>query len=160
MTEPACAPEPPPAPAPGAAQAEPPILAFSIPAVESEILPAADRAIAALRSAGFVGRGESRLRLALTELLSNAVEHGCRFDPRKRVSVEVRARPGGRAAVTIADEGPGLDPRAVDRDVEAIPFSEKRGRGLALVKRIVGAAPAVGAPRNKISIEFDSARFI
>lgn len=137
---------------------EPIPLFFSIPSREAEILPAAERAIAALRAAGLVGRGAPRLKLALIELLTNAIEHGNGFDEGRRVTVAVRAE-GPRVAVTVGDEGRGIAPHELDRELDAVPIEEKRGRGLSLVKRIVGSRPVLGAGGREVTIEFERERF-
>lgn len=134
-------------------------LEFAIASKETEIVPAADRAVDALRAAGFVGdRGAPRLKLAVIELVTNAIEHGNRFDPKKRVRIVVRAR-GKRASITIGDEGPGLDPAILDRDLGDVALSSKRGRGLSLVKKVLGARPALNAARNEVTIAFDREMF-
>jgi anti-sigma regulatory factor (Ser/Thr protein kinase) len=136
-------------------------LTFRIPSREAEILGAADRVLAALGKAGLVGpRGAPRLKLALIELITNAVEHGNRFDPQKAVTVTATAsKDGRRGRVTIADEGAGLDARLLERDLDDIDLSAKRGRGLSLVKRILGAPPALNEARNAVTIEVEQGRF-
>ena len=132
------------------------LAAISIESRESEILATAERAIEAVRAAGFASRGEPRLKLVLIELLANAIEHGNRFDPEREVSVTVRRR-GDRLAVSICDQGPGFDDRLLDRDLDAVAVESKRGRGLGLVKKILGATPK--AAGGEVTIEFDRARF-
>lgn len=133
-------------------------LVFEVESREGEILGAADRAIAALAAVGFVGRGAPRLKLALIELVTNAIEHGNRFETGKRVTVAVRTE-GERARVSIADEGPGLGPGALDRDLESVELTSKRGRGISIVKRILGARPTLNAAGNEVTIEFDRELF-
>jgi anti-sigma regulatory factor (Ser/Thr protein kinase) len=134
------------------------LLEIRLPSRETEILGAADRTLEAVRRAGFAGEGAPRLKLAIVELVSNAIEHGNDFDPLKLVTVRVR-RAGARLLISVADEGSGLDPRAVDRDLDRIALEQKRGRGLGLVKKIVGAPPAVNEARNEVTIAFERERF-
>lgn len=131
-------------------------LAFEVraPSREEEILPLAERTLAEARRLGFVGRGEPRLKLALIELITNAMDHGNGFDPAKVVTVSGRKRPGKRLAIAIADEGKGLDPALLDRDLEEVALTAKRGRGLGIVKRILGSRPSLNARGNEIAIEF------
>jgi anti-sigma regulatory factor (Ser/Thr protein kinase) len=123
---------------------------------EAEILPVVERALEAVRAAGFAGRGEPRLKLALIELVANAIEHGNRFDPERAVTVSVRRR-GERLLVAIADEGPGFDPARRARDLDEVDVSAKRGRGLGLVMRILGEPPR--AEGSEVVIGFDKGRF-
>ncbi len=70
------------------------------------------------------------LRRALTNLVLNAVEHGG-----ARVFVTLSHRPDGGLAVSVRDEGPGIDPQELRRLFK--PFergrsAEARGAGLGL----------------------------
>lgn len=136
-----------------------PIFEIRIPSLEREILPAADKVLAAVRAAGFAGpRGEPRLKLALIELLTNAVEHGNAFDAAKSVRIAV-SRAGERARIAVCDEGRGVPPEKLARDLEDVDLESKRGRGFALVKKILGA-PAVLGPGACVAIEFERGRFL
>nr|WP_245218732.1 histidine kinase dimerization/phosphoacceptor domain -containing protein [Rubellimicrobium aerolatum] len=50
------------------------------------------------------------LGLVATELLSNAIEHGYPGERRGVIQVGLEARDGGRARLTVRDDGPGLPP--------------------------------------------------
>ncbi len=139
---------------------DPDVLAeIRVASEERAILGTADLALAAVRDAGFSGRGEPRLKLAIIELLTNAIEHGNGFDAAKAVTVAVRRDGPDRLLVTIADEGPGLDPRRLERDLAQVDLSAKRGRGHSLVKKILGAPPRLNARGNEVTIAFDRERF-
>lgn len=70
---------------------------------------------------------------ALIEACSNAIEHGNRFAPDKRVTVTLRLN-GKSFMATVKDEGPGFDfGDALDDDSPPDPMSE-RGRGLMIMK--------------------------
>jgi anti-sigma regulatory factor (Ser/Thr protein kinase) len=138
---------------------EQPFFEIRIPSVEREILPAADQVLGAVRAAGFAGpRGEPRLKLALIELLTNAVEHGNGFDAAKFITVTV-SRDSERARIAVFDEGAGVPPGKLARDLEDVDLESKRGRGFALVKKILGA-PAVVGPGPCVALEFDRPRFL
>jgi anti-sigma regulatory factor (Ser/Thr protein kinase) len=130
-----------------------------VPSREDAILPAADRVIAFVREQGFAGRGEPRLKLALIELITNAMDHGNRFDPTRSVTVRARLVGSERLRIGIADEGPGIDPAVLDRDLDDVALTAKRGRGLGLVKRILGAAPRLAGDRNELILEFGRGLF-
>ena len=93
---------------------------------------------------GFLTRFRNRFRtvwglrdsfgteLLLREALNNAVLHGCRCDPKKRVCCRVRMD-ARRVIFSIRDEGCGFDWRAVhDREAEVAAES---GRGLGIYRR-------------------------
>ncbi len=70
-------------------------------------------------------------RLSLDEILVNAILHGNRQDPEKKVTVRA-FRSGDRWGFEVADEGKGFDWK---KTVGAGPPADEResGRGLALV---------------------------
>ncbi len=70
---------------------------------------------------------------ALIEACSNAIEHGNRFSPEKRVVVTLRFN-GRSFNAIVKDEGPGFDfQAALDEDSPPDPMSE-RGRGLMIMR--------------------------
>jgi len=92
------------------------------------------------------------LARAVSNLVRNARKHG---PPGGRITITVRAD-RGRAAITVADEGAGLDGEEAQRAFERFwrgpgVRSEGSGLGLAIVKAI--------AERHGGSVEVDGARF-
>lgn len=70
---------------------------------------------------------------ALIEACSNAIEHGNRFSPEKRVVVTLRFN-GQSFNAVVKDEGPGFDfQSALDENSPPDPMSE-RGRGLMIMR--------------------------
>jgi signal transduction histidine kinase len=76
------------------------------------------------------------LRVALAEVLGNAIAYGNRADPRRvvRVRVEV-ARDAVRVHVT--DDGDGFDPAAIPDPTLPERLEREDGRGLYVVRRLV-----------------------
>lgn len=81
-------------------------------------------------------RLDGELRLALVEGITNAMEHGNRWDPESRITVEVEAE-GGRLAVTITDQGPGFDWRGLPDPTDPQRLTQERGRGVYLMRTIM-----------------------
>ena len=75
------------------------------------------------------------LRIALSEILSNAIHYGNADDPSKKVRVRARVD-AWAVTVQVIDEGPGFDPDTVPdpRDEDAI--EAPGGRGLFLVRQL------------------------
>lgn len=71
--------------------------------------------------------------LALNEALANAVRHGNRGDPTKRVRVEVRLTPA-EIEVEIQDEGDGFDPGELPDPTAADNLLKTSGRGVFLMR--------------------------
>jgi signal transduction histidine kinase len=77
----------------------------------------------------WIGAQSGRIRQALDNLISNAIEHGG-----GRVLVKGERRPG-RVRVTVTDGGPGLATQP-EQLVEA-PWRAARGHGLAIARDVV-----------------------
>lgn len=77
-----------------------------------------------------------KLMLLLSEAVTNAIIHGNREDPSKKVEVEIQIKPDS-IITTVEDEGEGYD---LDKDAEN-PLDEDNllkegGRGVFLIKEI------------------------
>jgi len=92
-----------------------------------------DELLVQLRAERWGRRDVFGVHLAIEEALVNAIRHGNREDPRKRVEVHCRlAR--DRVKVEIADEGPGCEPARVPDPTDACHLALPMGRGLHLMR--------------------------
>jgi len=73
------------------------------------------------------------LRLSLEEALTNAIRHGNRQDPQKKVKIRYRARPE-EVEIYIADEGKGFDPSLVPDPTREDKLECPSGRGIMLMR--------------------------
>jgi serine/threonine-protein kinase RsbW len=80
---------------------------------------------------------EFEIRLALSEALINAVEHGCGHDPSKCVQVCVECDPARGMLIVVRDPGPGFDPSQVPSPVEGQQIFKDRGRGIFLINQLM-----------------------
>jgi serine/threonine-protein kinase RsbW len=79
-----------------------------------------------------------RLRVVLSEALSNAIIRGNCEDCNKWV--EVRAELASDSIrVYVTDEGPGFDPSRIPEPIRPEQLDEARGRGLFLIRKLVDA---------------------
>jgi serine/threonine-protein kinase RsbW len=72
------------------------------------------------------------VHMALEESISNAIRHGNKEDPSKRVEVECRLSPF-RFWARVCDEGPGFRPLEVPDCCSPDRLELPGGRGLALI---------------------------
>lgn len=79
----------------------------------------------------------ANLRLALLEALANAVIHGNREDPAKRVAVCAGCTGRGHSLIAVTDQGCGFDPRALPDPTADDNIGLTHGRGVFLMRRLV-----------------------
>jgi serine/threonine-protein kinase RsbW len=77
-----------------------------------------------------------RLRVILSEALSNAILRGNAEDQQKWVEVRAELVPDS-IRVYVTDEGPGFDPTAVPEPIGPDQLDEAQGRGLYLIRKLV-----------------------
>jgi serine/threonine-protein kinase RsbW len=77
-----------------------------------------------------------RLRVVLSEALSNAIVQGNREDRTKWVDVRAELVPDA-IRVWVTDEGAGFDPASVPEPIKPEQLDEARGRGLYLIRKLV-----------------------
>jgi serine/threonine-protein kinase RsbW len=73
------------------------------------------------------------IKIALEEALVNAIKHGNKLDPRKRVTIEA-AITGKKAEICIEDEGPGFDRSQVPDPLAEENLEKSSGRGILLIE--------------------------
>ena len=72
-------------------------------------------------------------RLALEEALVNAIKHGNKLDPKKRVIVEAKVS-AQRVEIEIEDQGPGFDRSSVPDPTAEENLCKCSGRGILLIE--------------------------
>lgn len=72
-------------------------------------------------------------RLALEEALVNAIKHGNKLDPRKKVLVDARVT-RDRVEIEIEDQGPGFDRASVPDPTAVENLCKCSGRGILLIE--------------------------
>jgi serine/threonine-protein kinase RsbW len=73
------------------------------------------------------------IRLALEEALINAIKHGNRCDPRKKISISAYVGMD-KTDITIADEGGGFNPQALPDPTADENLEKPGGRGIMLMR--------------------------
>ena len=80
---------------------------------------------------------EVDIETALREALANAVVHGNRENPSKRVYVECHGYADGEVSITVRDEGPGFDSNTVPDPTTPERRLFEHGRGIYLMKALM-----------------------
>lgn len=90
--------------------------------------------------------------LAVTEAITNAMEHGNRFDPAKTVSLQATLH-GETLTVTVYDRGHWIDPSR-----QPLTLKQQRGRGMHLINELADTVDITGSDcATQITMGFDIA---
>jgi serine/threonine-protein kinase RsbW len=76
------------------------------------------------------------MRLVLEEALSNAMEHGNKFDHSKTILIEVEIT-GSRLVIRVRDRGKGFDHNNVPDPTSEEALWKRRGRGIFLMRKLM-----------------------
>jgi len=82
---------------------------------------------------GFQSDECGRIAMAVREAAVNAVLHGNRCDPTKRVTLSFEATPDA-LTVAVCDQGPGLDPSTLPDPLAPENLLKASGRGIFLIR--------------------------
>jgi len=99
----------------------------------AEIESAVAAVVAAMTARGYPQADVFETTLILDEALNNAVKHGNRHDPDKRVVVSYHVGPD-RVLLEVEDDGPGFDLAAIPDPTESENLDRPCGRGLFLMR--------------------------
>lgn len=80
---------------------------------------------------------EMQIELALQEALANAIRHGCKGDPTKRVQCCVTTDEAGEVLIVVRDPGPGFDVETVPDPLEPANILKSSGRGIFLINQLM-----------------------
>ncbi len=108
-------------------------LVFTIHSSHDAQLAAQEQILERVEKAGFTGREFFGIKLALEEALVNAIRHGNRLDPAKRVRIEARIT-AKKVEFLIEDEGPGFDRGGVPDPTADENLEKCSGRGILLIE--------------------------
>lgn len=108
-------------------------LTFTIPSERRQGCQVQEQIIEAAQQQGFGGENLFALRIALEEGMVNAIKHGNRLDPSKKVHVEARIT-ANKIDILIEDEGPGFDRSAVPDPTADENLTKASGRGILLIE--------------------------
>jgi serine/threonine-protein kinase RsbW len=108
-------------------------LRFDIASSNDEAVVVKTRILEELERVGFNSHSHFAVKLAIEEALINAIKHGNKLDPKKRVKIEAKISPDV-AEITIEDEGPGFDRNSVPDPTLEENLEKCSGRGILLME--------------------------
>lgn len=94
----------------------------------------------------------ANMMTCLNEALINAIKHGNKMDPAKKVIVNAEVEPK-RIIWTVADEGPGFDYNNLPDPTAAENLENLTGRGVFIIKHLADQCVFNGAG-NEVELHF------
>jgi serine/threonine-protein kinase RsbW len=110
--------------------------------------------LAEVERQGFNSNSLFATRLALEEALVNAIKHGNKLDPKKRVIVEARVSPT-KVEIEIEDQGPGFDRRSVPDPTSEENLCKCSGRGILLIEAYMNSVSWSNGGRRVKLVRFN-----
>jgi serine/threonine-protein kinase RsbW len=77
-----------------------------------------------------------KLMVSLTEAVNNAIIHGNKADPRKKVAIQCELLPGW-LLIMVNDEGRGFKPEGVKNPLKKENLMRENGRGIFLMRTLM-----------------------
>jgi len=100
------------------------------------IRPLVDSIMQMVRAMGCAAGKEMQVEIALLEALANAVVHGCKKDPHKKVECCVACDEERGMLIIIRDPGQGFDPKSIPSPVHGQNVFSLHGRGIFLINQL------------------------
>jgi len=97
---------------------------------------AIEELMTALGAATWEGMDLFRIQMAIEEAVVNAIEHGNKKDPNKKIRLVFDVTPE-KAVMEISDEGAGFDHRNVADPTTEDLVDKPRGRGVMLMRELM-----------------------
>ena len=106
---------------------------FTIPSIFAASRDVQEKILNDVEKRGFNEQTRFAIKLALEEALINAIKHGNRNDPTKKVHIEATVTPE-EALIIVEDEGPGFQRSSVPDPTLRENVEKCSGRGILLIE--------------------------
>jgi serine/threonine-protein kinase RsbW len=80
---------------------------------------------------------EFEIEMALREALANAVVHGCKADPTKKIECTVSGDRERGIQIVVRDPGAGFDYKSVPSPTDDANLHSEHGRGILLIHSLM-----------------------
>lgn len=109
----------------------------SVPSTITAVDRVIDRAMEVVGEMGCACGQEEAIEISLREALMNAIIHGHREDPRKRVTICCMCHPKRGLLLIVRDRGAGFNPRKLPSPLSIRNIFSSHGRGIFLIRRFM-----------------------
>jgi serine/threonine-protein kinase RsbW len=80
---------------------------------------------------------EFEIELAFREALANAILHGCKADPAKKIECTVTGDQEQGITIVVRDPGSGFDPASLPSPTDDSNLHSDHGRGILLINKLM-----------------------
>ena len=112
-------------------------LSMTIAADVEAITPVVDQVMGMVREMGCAKGHEFEIEMALREALANAIIHGAKRDPSKKIEFCVACDEARGMLIVVRDPGPGFDPASLPSPVNGQQIFSEHGRGIFLINQLM-----------------------
>ncbi len=109
----------------------------ALPANVNAISPVVEAVLRLVEQFAYAAGKEFEIEMALREALANAVLHGCKGDPRKKIECSVTGDQDRGILIVVSDPGDGFDPTQIPSPTEGQNLFSDHGRGIFLISRLM-----------------------
>src|ERR1700722_17981478 len=85
----------------------------------------------------FTAGKEFEIEMALREALANAIQHGCKGDPAKKIECSVTGDRQQGITIVVRDPGSGFDPASIPSPDADSNLHSEHGRGIFLISALM-----------------------
>ncbi len=103
----------------------------------SAISPVVDSVMRLVKKMGYAPGKEFHIEFALREALANAILHGCKADPNKKIKCSVTTDKKRGILIVIRDPGAGFDPQKLPCPTDKQNLFSEHGRGVFLINQLM-----------------------
>jgi serine/threonine-protein kinase RsbW len=109
----------------------------TLPAEVSAISPVVGWVLRLLSDLDLAEGKEFEIEMALREALANAVLHGCKADPSKKIECSVTGDREQGIQIVVRDPGNGFDPASIPSPTDEANLESEHGRGILLINKLM-----------------------
>jgi serine/threonine-protein kinase RsbW len=96
-----------------------------------------DRIMGLVREMSCAAGKEFEIETSLREALVNAVVHGCKSDPGKKIQCCVACEEARGLLIVVRDPGPGFDPASLPSPIIGQNLFSSHGRGIYMINQLM-----------------------
>jgi serine/threonine-protein kinase RsbW len=109
----------------------------TLPADISAISPVVGWVMRLVGELEYAAGKEFEIEMALREALANAILHGCKADPAKKIECSVTGDRTDGILIVVRDPGTGFDPASLPSPTDDSNLHAEHGRGILLINKLM-----------------------